>query len=169
MFASETSGRGAAPPVRSALTGSGGRLGIAFMLAFACGACIAGLGQGVDSVERDHAALGGTSLTRTSMGGYDIHAITMGDGTQVREYASPAGAIFATGWSGRSLPDLKVVLGPHYFRFASQLQGNATRAKALSLNADGLVVDIAKLPRGFLGSAQLTRELPAGVKADALR
>ena len=71
-------------------------------------AAFAGLGDTAASVQRDHTALRGTSLTVTPMASYDLHEITSPD-SRVREYVSHAGTVFAVTWSGRARPDLSVV------------------------------------------------------------
>lgn len=134
-----------------------------------CGLAYAGLGEGADSVARDHAALRGTALARTPMAAFDIHEITTGDGTQVREYVSPQGTVFAATWEGPALPDLKVVLGPRYPQYAAGVQLAAGGGKVFALDSDGLVVRVVKLPRGLAGSALLPALLPPGTRAGDIR
>jgi hypothetical protein len=133
------------------------------------GAAHATLGQAADSVARDIDAMRGTSVTRSAAGEVVVHEITTGEGTQVREYVSPTGLVFATSWVGRALPDLKLLLGAHYKTYLAQAGGSAGNAKVFSLAGDDLVLRVAKLPRGFAGSAQLTKSLPPNLGAGELR
>jgi len=129
----------------------------------------AGLGEAVESVQRDHAALRGSSLAVTAAQAYDRHEITTPDGTRVREYVSHAGTVFAVTWSGRSLPDLKVVLAQHYDEYASAATGRRGNHHVLSIATPGLVLNIRKLPRGFTGGAHVPALLPPGVAAQDIR
>jgi len=137
--------------------------------ALLCAPSFATLGDSAASIPRDHAALHGTALTRTPAGAFEVDDIVTRDGIQVRQYVSPSGIVFASTWSGRSLPDLKVLLGPHYYRYVAEVAAANSNSKAVSLNTGELVVQIVKLPRGFTGSALLPALLPPGTSAGDLR
>src|SRR5450631_444875 len=87
--------------------------GLAAMACLAQGAR-AGLGEGADSLVHDRAALHGTSEIVTPMAFYDLHEVMTEDGTRVREYVSRYGTVFGIAWSGRTKPDLSVLLAAHY-------------------------------------------------------
>jgi hypothetical protein len=131
----------------------------------------AGLGEAVDSVQRDHAALRGTTLAVTPTQAYDLHEITTAEGTRVREYVSRAGTVFAVTWSGPSLPSLKVVLGPHYDEYAAAAAApeHTRNHKVFTMATTGLVLHIRKLPRGFTGSAHVPALIPPGATAQDIR
>ena len=132
-------------------------------------AAYAGLGEGVESVQRDHIALLGTALAVTPTATYDLHEITITEGNRVREYVSRAGTVFAVTWSGRSLPNLKAVLGQHYDEYAAVSTGHRGNHHVLSIATPGLVLTIRKLPRGFIGSAHVPALLPPGVDPRDIR
>ncbi len=135
---------------------------------FVAGAALAGLGQPVVSVQADHAALRGVALAVTPMSFYDVHTITLGSGTRVREYASRAGTVFAVTWSGRAKPDLSVVLAQHYGEYLQAAAHHASH-KVLSIATPGLVMHLMKLPRGFSGAAYVPALLPPGTSAQDIR
>ncbi len=73
-----------------------------------------------------HAALGGAPTTvdadRLAMNAnvvsqpgalFTVHTLTLPRGTEVREYVSAAGVVFAVAWQGPAMPDLRRLLGIH--------------------------------------------------------
>ena len=71
------------------------------------------LGDSAASVLNDQARMKGT-LRSVDARTYVIHEITTPAGTVVREYVSPAGAVFGVAWQGQFPPDLEQLLGPYY-------------------------------------------------------
>ena len=129
----------------------------------------AGLGEPVESVQRDHAALRGARLAVTPMAAYDLHETTTADGIRVRQYASHAGTVFAVAWSGPALPDLKVVLGKSYDDYVAAASGHRGSHHVLNVTTPGLVLNITQHQRGFTGAAHLPALLPAGASVQELR
>jgi hypothetical protein len=147
---------------------------VAMATIFAVGALLtpaaqAGLGESVESVARDHAALHGAALSVTPMLDYDLHESTMADGTRLRQYATRAGTVFAVAWSGPALPDLKLVLGRSYDAYVAAASARRGSHHVLTIATPELVVDITKHLRGFTGHAHLPALLPAGTTAQELR
>jgi Protein of unknown function (DUF2844) len=143
-------------------------------LAAAAGLCFAtgvqaGLGEGVDSLQRDHAALRGAAMSVTPMAAFDLHEMTTAEGTRVREYVSHAGTVFAVTWAGRTPPDLSVVLAQHYQEFMKAAAAHRGNHKVFAMTTDTLVMSVMKLPRGFQGQAHVPSLLPAGVNASDIR
>lgn len=129
----------------------------------------AALGEPVDSVGQDHAALGGTALQRLPMPGFDVFETTTRDGTALRQYVSPQDLVFAVTWIGPSQPDLRVVLGQHYARYSARLYAGTGSAKVQAMRADDLVVHVVRLPRGVAGTAYVPALVPRGAQLDAPR
>lgn len=127
----------------------------------------AGLGETVDSVARDHAALRGAALQVTPAASWDVHEITTAEGSKIREYAGKDGMVFAVAWQGR-MPDLHVLLASHYGEYEAATMKHANH-RVLSISTPGLVLDAMKLPRGFTGSAHVPALLPAGTNPAGLR
>jgi len=128
----------------------------------------AGLGEGADSIARDHTALRGQAETRTAMSNYDRHEITTASGTRVREYVSKAGKVFAVSWSGPSLPDLKTVLGAQYDAYLAAAQAPHHNHHVLTISTPDLVLQNSRLPRGFMGRAHIPSLVPAGTSTAEL-
>jgi hypothetical protein len=146
------------------------RAGVALALGLcAAGAAQAGLGERVESVPRDHAALRGAALKVTPMANYDLHEITTANGDRVREYVSGDGTVFATTWSGHSMPDLKVVLATHYAEYVAGAQAHRAGHHVFSMDTDGLALRVVKLPRGLAGSARVPALVPAGMSVQDIR
>lgn len=129
----------------------------------------AALGEAADSVLRDHAALSGTALTRTSAGGFDVLESTTPDGFSVRQYVSPQGIVFAAAWKGPGMPNLKVVLGQYYSRYSADLYTRAASPKLHTIGTRDFVLQVAKLPRGLAGSSYVPALVPPGASIEAVR
>jgi hypothetical protein len=129
----------------------------------------AGLGEGVDSVARDHASLRAHASSVVPMQAYDLHEMTTADGGRVREYVTRDGTVFAVTFSGRTMPDLHTVLGSRYAEYAAATSARRTNHKVFAMSAPGLVMEVVKLPRGITGSAHVPSLLPSGVTARDLR
>ena len=128
----------------------------------------AGLGEGVDSVARDHAALRAKSVSILPMQAYDVHELATSGG-HVREYVARTGTVFAVTFKGSSMPNLRAVLGSHYGEYEVAVNARLTNHKVFAMSSPGLVMEVVKLPRGFTGSAHVPSLLPAGVAARDLR
>jgi hypothetical protein len=129
----------------------------------------AGLGEPVDSVERDHAAVHGSALSVTPMLNYDLHETTTVDGARLRQYATRAGTVFAVAWSGPALPNLKLVLGKSYDAYVAAASAHRGSHHVLNIVTPDLVLNITKHARGFTGNAYQPALLPAGTTAQELR
>ena len=129
----------------------------------------AALGESQDAVERDYAALHGTSLRVSSTISYEVHQITTADAGTVRQYVDHGGTVFAVTWSGRVQPDLRRVLAAHYAQYLAAARAPHQGHHLLSVSTADLVLTVVKLPRGFAGHAHLPSLLPGGVKAEELR
>jgi hypothetical protein len=129
----------------------------------------AGLGEDVGSIARDQPVLHARAAAVTPMQAYDLHETTTDNGTRIRQYVSRSGAVFAVTFNGRTIPDLRALLGSHYAEYAVAMNSRHTNHKVLAVNSPGLVMEIVKLPRGFAGSAHVPTLLPEGVSAGELR
>ena len=123
------------------------------------------------SVEADRAKMQG-SLRTSSSDLYTVHEIRTSTGVAVREYASPAGKVFAVAWQGPFLPDLHQLLGAYFDQYtqAAQAQRALRHGRGpLLIQQPGLVVQSAGHLRAFLGKAYLPQMLPAGLHAEDIR
>ncbi len=133
----------------------------------------ASLGGDSASVETDRLQLRATAAVRQTAapsGSYTVHEILLPSGTRVRQYVSSAGVVFAVGWSGPFMPNLRQLLGPHFEALAArQASGNHAGQRFLSLHDPGLVIESGGHPRSYAGRAYLPGALPAGVTAQEIR
>ena len=141
-------------------------------LAFAGAAVLAGhpakaaLGADVGTVETDRQHIHAT-VQRSAHGAFNVHALTMPNGTVVREYVSLAGTVFAVSWHGRVIPDLKQLLGAQFATFSAsphrQRGGLGHLLVQDAAQNPNLVIESNGRAPSFHGRAYLNNSLPAGV------
>ena len=105
------------------------------------------------------------------VGAYTAQETQLESGTTVREYATPAGRVFAVSWMGPVLPDLDVLLGNYFGSFKletdnARLKGR--RGAPVDMARDGLVVRSNGRMRNFFGHAYVVDLIPAGVAINDL-
>jgi hypothetical protein len=93
----------------------------------------------------------------------------LASGTRVREYATPAGLVFAVTWNGPALPDLQQTLGTHFADYTMAAQTNPNGHRHLHYAGSDVVIESGGRMRAFFGRAYLKALLPAGVSATELR
>jgi hypothetical protein len=122
------------------------------------------LGGDADSVSADRDVLHG-QLRRTPMAQYDLHEITTEAGTQVHEYTTPQGTVFALTWQGPLPPDLRQLFGAYYKQFqdAAAAQARTGMHRLLNVVQPDLVVQSTGRMRDFRGKAYVPSLVPAGV------
>jgi Protein of unknown function (DUF2844) len=132
------------------------------------------LGDAAASVLNDQARMKGT-LRSVDNRTYVMHEITASTGTVVREYVSPAGAVFGVAWEGQFPPDLQQLLGP-YYQQAQQAQKAAASAQQprqrrgpVVIETPGLVMYESGHMRSFHGQAYVPQLVPQGVHASDIR
>jgi len=97
---------------------------------------------------------------------YTLHEVLLENGTTVREYATPAGLVFAVTWRGPVLPDLSALLGGYFNTFkreTEQARLVGRRGSPVSMDRDGLVVSSNGRMRNFFGHAYALALIPTGV------
>jgi hypothetical protein len=144
--------------------------GILAMLVVPLPVCAA-LGGDASSVQADQAKMQGT-LRSTSADAYTVHEIQTAAGVAVKEYASPAGKVFAVTWQGPAHPDLRQLLGDYFDPYVQALQEQRAQRHGhgpVLIQQAGLVVQITGHVRSFMGRAYVPQMVPAGVKAEELR
>ncbi len=126
------------------------------------------LGGDASSVQADVAALNGASRV-FSVSGSTVYEITVPSGTSIREYVSPAGAVYAVSWQGPVLPNLRQVLGSYFAQYVEASKAQAPGVRPLAVRQPGFVLESAGSMRAFSGKAYLPQLLPPGVAADAIK
>jgi hypothetical protein len=145
---------------------------LAAVLALACPAAGATLGEPVATVERDRAQVKGQHRVAQSQSArFQVHAITMADGSSIREFVAPGGVVFAVAWSTRLKPRLETLLGAQARRYAAAAS-IAMSAPGIrhdvSLSSDDLVVRASAHLNAHIGLAYLRSLVPEGVRIDEL-
>ena len=142
--------------------------------------CWATLGDNAASVMNNQAQMKGT-LISVDHQTYVLHEITTPSGAKIREYVSPAGAVFAVAWEGQFAPNFEQLLGPYY----QQVQQAMAQQKAAQQSGDqqptrrrrgpvyvatsGIVFEQSGHLRSFHGQAYIPQLVPQGVKASDIR
>jgi uncharacterized protein DUF2844 len=131
---------------------------------------LAALGGDVSSVQDDQLHINAARRI-TQANGYSIHELRSPAGVVVREFASPAGKVFAVAWQTSAFPDLKQLLGAHFEEFQQTVQAQNLRGghAPLIIHQPDLVVEMGGHMRAFVGRAYLPDEMPAGVRVEDLR
>jgi hypothetical protein len=132
----------------------------------------ASLGGDVSTVQADRVHMQGAIIQVTTTGPYTIHEMRAASGTSVREFVSPAGAVFGVAWQGPFMPDLRQVLGTYfdpYLRAAQAAQAKRQGHGPLLIHDPDFIVEQSGHPRAFFGRAYVPQLMPAGVLADVIR
>jgi hypothetical protein len=156
--------RHAARLVRTAL--------VPLLLAVTPAGANAALGGSVTSVDADRVHIQGALMRIVQTGPFALHEIRSSSGTMIREYVNSSGTVFAVGWDGPWLPDLRQVLGDHFDRYQAAMQSRQharTARGAVVIDEPGLVVQMSGHPRAFTGRAYVPALLPAGVQLESIR
>src|SRR5437879_11766746 len=123
----------------------------------------AALGWDSATVQADVARMKG-ALRITSSAGVTVHEITTSYGTVVRVYLTPGDKVFAVSWHGPVNLDLRQMLGDYYTQYeqaASMPHPGGHRH--LAIEQPGLVVQISRRMRAFVGRAWLPGLVPRGL------
>ena len=126
------------------------------------------LGEDASSVSADQKQMEGT-LQITDAGRFAVHEIRLPSGTAVKEYASPAGLVFAVSWQGPSLPDLQQTLGRYFEQYIAAARAQGPGRGSRAIQQPGLVVQSEGHMRAFFGRAYVPQMLPPGVAAEDIR
>jgi hypothetical protein len=97
---------------------------------------------------------------------YTTQELQLDSGTLVREYATPAGVVFAVTWRGPVLPDLSALLGNYFSTFKQETDQARTAGKRgapVNLMRGDLVVRSNGRMRNFFGHAYVPSLIPPGV------
>jgi hypothetical protein len=141
----------------------------------------AALGDNAASVLSDQSRLKG-AIHSVDNRTYVVHEITLTSGGRIREYVSPAGAVFAVAWDGQFPPNLQQLLGPYYQQAKQTRQAKADEAAQSSsgpaprlrrapvaIETPGLVMYETGHMRSFHGLAYIPQLVPQGVQPSDIR
>lgn len=128
------------------------------------------LGGPADSVTTDRKALSAVLRATTVQPGYTVQEITS-DATNVREYVSPGGIVFAIAWNGIMHPDLTTLLGSYAGEYQQALQ-NTPRHMGMrrrEVRGSRVVVEKWGHMRNLQGRAYVPALVPSGVAIDEIK
>ncbi len=126
------------------------------------------LGEDVSSVASDQVHLKAAVRVFVTTS-YSVHEMRTPTGTTVRQFASPAGTVFAVTWRGHS-PDLQQLLGQYFQEYVAAANSqHALRGRGVYIDTGDLVVETGGHMRYAVGRAYLRSRLPQGVDANALQ
>lgn len=148
-------------------------LGAIFLAGEAWVPAKAGLGDTVASVEADRVSMKGQLRAPKSAPGYSVQEISAANGTDVREYVSPSGVIFAVSWSGPALPNLQQTLGTYFAQYQTAVQTQRSTGQRgghhhLEIHSPSLVVHVGGHMRQYFGLAYAPSLLPPNVSVSDL-
>lgn len=124
----------------------------------------AALGESVDTVEADRAALHGRAVAKIARKNFTVHEVQAGS-TLVREYVSPSGVVFAVAWNGLSQPDLQPLLGAYHAEYADARRKALVHAgrRHQTLESDHVIVETWGRMRDLHGRAYVAALVPPGI------
>jgi hypothetical protein len=102
---------------------------------------------------------------------YTVHENQLESGTNVREFSTPAGVVFAVAWRGPVLPDLSDLLGHYFDAFkieVDQARATSRRGGPVNIQRADLVVQSNGRMRNFFGHAYAPTLIPTGVNVNDL-
>lgn len=148
-------------PVRLMLLGAG--------LGLCAGNAVAALGQmlPVRPSAPAAASVPGVKIQSSARpAAYTVQESELDSGTIVKEYATPAGQVFAVSWRGPVLPDLNALLGDYFNAFRQEMHQArlaGRRGAPVNMESAALVVKSNGRMRNFFGSAYAPDLVPADV------
>ena len=138
----------------------------AVVLIWVCASpCQAALGGNHATVVSEQQAWRAT-LATSALPGATLYRLTLGNGVMVREYLNSEGTVFAVGWEGPVLPDLRRMLAGY---FANYQKAVRSQQHGVRLNTPELVLESGGRMRAFIGRAYLPASVPAGINVNDIQ
>jgi hypothetical protein len=130
----------------------------------------ASLGGDTASVQADAVHMQ-ARVQSTQHSSYTLHEMQSATGTTVREYASPAGTVFAVAWKGTYPPNLKQLLGSQFEQYEQAMQTPSPRAShgPATIRLPNLVVQLSGHMGDYSGRAYIPDKVPSGVILETIR
>ena len=100
---------------------------------------------------------------------FTVHELHTPTGTVIREFVAPSGAVFAVSWRGPYVPNMSLLLGQNFERFANAPRSAGSSRSRLLIDQPDLVVHAGGHIRSYAGIAYLPQLLPAGVSEEQLQ
>ena len=129
----------------------------------------AALGSDETSVSVDRIHTRASALGMAVGERYSVHQMQTPAGTTVREYLTPAGAVFAVAWRGPQPPDLRQILGMHFETYRAAVPSSRFGHNLVLVRHPDVVVEAGGHARAFYGRAWTPALLPADVSTGEIR
>ncbi len=137
-------------------------IAILFTLAIASVPAWAALGSNVASVDSDAQAFNGQHALVAKVG-FNLHQITMQDGSMINEYVSPSGTVFGVSWKGHSIPNLHQLLGNYFTNFQQGQRTNVIPRRAVTIQGNDFVMTSFGRMMNFHGRAWAPSLIPSNL------
>lgn len=128
----------------------------------------AALGENVSTVSNDVQVLHGQHQMVAKVG-YNLHQITMKDGSVVKEYASPAGTVFGISWQSHFVPNLQQLLGSYLTNYQQGQRTQVVRRRGVTIQGDNFVLTSFGHMRSFRGRAYVPGLVPANLTPEVVQ
>jgi len=128
----------------------------------------AALGESVSSVDSDAQAFAGKHMMVAKVG-YDLHQITMSDGSVVNEFVSPAGIVFGVSWQGHFIPNLHQLLGSYMTNLQQGQRTQVVPRRAVTIQGNDFVFSSFGHMRSFRGRAFVPSMVPSNLTPEVVQ
>jgi hypothetical protein len=131
---------------------------------------LAALGGDAASVQNDSEQANGTLRIRQEIA-YSIYEINAPGNTDIREYVSGEGKVFAISWQGLSIPNLQQLLGTYFQKYFDAVQSRKAEyvgRRPLNIHERELVVETGGHMRSYYGRAYDPQLIPPGVESSEI-
>ena len=128
----------------------------------------AALGENVSSVDSDAQAFAGKHMMVAKVG-YDLHQITMSDGSVVNEFVSPAGIVFGVSWQGHFIPNLHQLLGSYMTNLQQGQRTQVVPRRAVTIQGNDFVFSSFGHMRSFRGRAFVPSMVPSNLTPEVVQ
>ncbi len=135
-------------------------LAILFMLMMATTPAWAALGSNVASVDADVQAFNGQH-TLVAKTGFNLHQITMQDGSVINEYVSPAGTVFGVSWRGHRIPNFHQLLGTYLTNMQQGQRTNVIPRRAVTIQGTDFMLTSFGRMMNYQGRAWVPSLIPS--------
>jgi hypothetical protein len=141
---------------------------VLLMLAMGSVPAWAALGGEVSSVNSDAQVLRGQHSMVAKVG-FTMHQITTPDGGVVNEFVSPAGVVFGVSWQGRSIPNLKQLLGSYATNLQQGQRTEVVPRHVVTIQGDNFILSSFGHGRFFRGRAFVPGLVPASLTSEVVQ
>ena len=128
----------------------------------------AALGDNVASVDSDAQALGGQHVM-VAKAGYNLHQITLRDGSVIKEFVSPAGTVFGVSWQSHFIPNLHQLLGSYLTNLQQGQRTQVIPRRGVTIQDNNFYFTNFGRPMAFHGRAYVPSLIPANLTAEVVQ